>query len=106
MSAGINKLAAVIHEDAVAHGLFNDMPSDMAVITKRLTAAHRVWDEVKEAIHAACDSEEHFAEELADVVITVLSYSAELGIDIEKAIDDKVEVNRMRPYGHINESLW
>jgi NTP pyrophosphatase (non-canonical NTP hydrolase) len=41
-----------------------------------------------------------FREELADTVIRVLNMSASLGIDIEKEIARKMEINEKRPFKH------
>jgi len=38
--------------------------------------------------------------ELADCMIMILSYCGYVGIDIEKAFDEKREYNKHRPYKH------
>lgn len=44
--------------------------------------------------------EDHFREELADVIITALSAAGYLGIDIDKAVREKMEINRGREWRH------
>lgn len=44
--------------------------------------------------------EDHFTEELADVIITALSAAGYLGIDIDKAVRAKMEINRGREWRH------
>ena len=43
---------------------------------------------------------EHYTEELADVIITALSVAGYLGIDIDKAVRAKMEINRGREWRH------
>ena len=46
------------------------------------------------------DEEDYFTEELADVIITALSAAGYLGIDIDKAVREKMEINRGREWRH------
>lgn len=60
-----------------------------------------VVTEVVEAMEAYRDNDErNFAEELADIVIRVFDLTSGLGIDIEKEIIAKNEINRSRAYKH------
>ena len=87
----LNYLRNSIHLDAVNHGLWNgESPYD---------AARRISDEVEELMDAACDRE-HFAEELADVIIMALSTAGHLNIDIHGAVMRKMDINTTRPYRH------
>lgn len=45
-------------------------------------------------------SEEHEAEELADIFIRLVDYAAWRGIDLADAVDAKMAVNKTRPYKH------
>ena len=44
--------------------------------------------------------EDHFVDELADVIITALFAAGYLGIDIDKAVQEKMEINRGREWRH------
>lgn len=87
----LNWLRNTIHTDAVDHGLWNE--------ESPYEAACRIGDEVEELMDAARDRE-HFAEELADVIIMVLSTAGHLDIDIHGAVMKKMDINRIRPYRH------
>lgn len=63
-----------------------------------LEALALVASEVGEAINE-CRGEtptEHFGEELADIVLRVLDLAVWQKVDIEKAIRDKIEKNKLR----------
>ncbi len=57
---------------------------------------HGLWDD----INARNDGNEHYREELADVVIMALSSAAYLGIDIGAEVQRKMQINQGRPYRH------
>ena len=60
-----------------------------------------IHSEVSEALEDfRHDNREYFAEELADVVIRVLDCAGGLGIDLDKAVADKMEKNRHRGFRH------
>ena len=59
----------------------------------------RIRNEVEELYDEAHD-EIYYTEELADVIITALSVAGYLGIDIEKAVREKMEINRGREWRH------
>ncbi len=98
----IKTLSAAAYADAKAHGLYDDVnlcleKRSIEFVRKRLTLLIReevceMWDAHQEP--------DHFAEEMADVMIMCMSASAHLGIDLESQILRKMEVNRKRPYGH------
>jgi len=48
---------------------------------------------------------ENLAEELADIVIRIADFCGWYDIDLEKAIAEKMEKNRNRPYKHGGKSL-
>ena len=117
----LNELRDEIYSDAVAHGLWDEMhiwkliatnedfrKSGIAdVITyansdetrKNVIAALFISMEIRELIFATEDTN-HFREELADVIITALSAAGYLGIDIDKAVREKMEINRGREWRH------
>lgn len=62
---------------------------------KQVSAALRIFMENQELLCSVL-VEDHFREELADVIITALSAAGYLGIDIDKAVQEKMEINRGR----------
>lgn len=121
MDALLNELRDEIYSDAVAHGLWddgyiwktvsiNDVLRDSGALqiykianaeqeTRRVNAALRVLLENQELLESVIE-EDHFREELADVIITALSAAGYLGIDIDKAVREKMEINRGREWRH------
>ena len=119
--ADLNELRDEIYDDAVKHGLWDEThiwkliatnedfrKSGIAdVITyansdetrKNAIAVLFVSMEIRELIFATEDTD-HFTEELADVIITALSAAGYLGIDIDKAVQAKMEINRGREWRH------
>ena len=45
-----------------------------------------------------------FCDELADVIIASLSVAGKLGIDIDAAVQRKMEINKARPWKHGKET--
>lgn len=117
--ADLNELRDEIYSDAVAHGLWDEThvwkliatnedfrKSGIAdIITyanndetrKNAIATLFVSMEIRELIFATEDTD-HFVEELADVIIMALSVAGYLGIDIDKAVQAKMEINRGREW--------
>lgn len=117
----LNELRDEIYSDAVAHGLWdgdylwktlrsNDVLRDSGILqiykianaeqeTRRVNATLRVFLENQKLLESVLE-EDHFREELADVIITALSAAGYLGIDIDKAVREKMEINRGREWRH------
>lgn len=117
----LNELRDEIYSDAVAHGLWDEThvwkliatnedfrKSGIAdIITyanndetrKNAIATLFLAMELRELIFAV-DDVNNFREELADVIITALSAAGYLGIDIDKAVRAKMEINRGREWRH------
>ena len=114
----LNTLRDAIYEDAVAHGLWEEHDCKVAeTIAEAIRdgfpyedprAVNRSWamepirKEVNE-LEMSYESEEEYAEELADVVIMCFSVAGKLGIDIDAAIRRKMEINKKRPWKHGKE---
>lgn len=99
----LNTLRDEIYADAVKHGLWeedDDLSDDLLDDCYDL-----ICDEVSE-LDGAIEEwirtgyHNHFAEELADVVIMCLSVAGRLGIDIDAAIRRKMEINKGRSWKH------
>lgn len=117
----LNELRDEIYSDAVAHGLWdgdylrktprsNDCLRDSGILQiykiinterelARINATFRVFLENQELLESVL-VEDHFAEELADVIITALSAAGYLDIDIDKAVREKMKINRGREWRH------
>lgn len=123
MDALLNELRDEIYSDAVKHGLWDedyllktlvdsDVVRDSGLLQiykivnteqemRRVHATLRVFMENQELLKSVLDEEEdYFREELADVIITVLSAAGYLGIDIDKVVREKMEINRGREWRH------
>lgn len=118
----LNELRDEIYDDAVAHGLWdegylkktlrsNDVLRDSGALqiykianteqeTRRVNAALRVFLEKNQGFLESVLEEDRFREELADVIIMALSAAGYLGIDIDKAVRAKMEINRGREWRH------
>lgn len=104
----LNDLRDEVYEDAVAHGLYDEPEYNKAHrfgpahVCNNL--AHRIREEVQELIVTTYYANlKGFVEELADIIILCLSVAGHLGIDIDKAVRDKVEFNKTRPWKHEGE---
>ena len=117
----LNELRDEIYDDAVKHGLWDedyllktfvnsDVLTDSGLLQiykivnterelGRVHATLRVFVENQELLGSVLE-EDHFREELADVIITALSAAGYLGIDIDKAVREKMEINRGREWRH------
>lgn len=104
----LNELRDEIYDDAVKHGLWEfrencawlDELDEMTEEDKKDYCVDVIAGEVDELRQAVNEKEEHFAEELADVIITALSVAGYLGIDIDKTVRAKMEINRGREWRH------
>lgn len=103
----INRLARMIHKDADDHGLWDDFREAMQRFENREDSARLsalryyatgvVAGEVSE-MRGAHEDKAHYAEEMADVFIALLSTAEELGIDLGGEVVRKMEINRERPW--------
>ena len=109
----INRLARMIHEDADRHGLWDDFREAMRRFEDREDSARLsalryyatgvVSGEVSE-MRSAHEDKTHYAEEMADVFIALLSTAEELRIDLGGEVVRKMEINKGRPWKHKEES--
>lgn len=117
----LNELRNEIYKDAVAHGLWDEgylrktlrsnyCLRDSGILqiykiakgvqeTRRVNATLRIFTGNQELLNSVFE-EDRFTEELADVIITALSAAGYLGIDIDKEVRKKMEINRGREWRH------
>lgn len=97
----LNDLAQEILDINTANGWSVTVPKDWIDSYKVPAILALIHSEVSEALEAFRHSDrENFEEEIANTIIRCLDLTAGMGIDIEKAVRDKMEINRGRGYKH------
>lgn len=90
----VNELCREAYEIAKSKG-WHDSPREMGTIIAL------IHSEVSEALEADRKGDyDNFVEELADVCIRIFDLCGSMGIDLNSAIEKKMEINRKRPYKH------
>lgn len=106
MEIKINEFAQEVHENAVAHGWWDEkrsFPEIIALIHSELSEAleeYRMGFDPDLIYPGKGSKPEGIAVELADAMIRILDYCAYSGIDIEEALTIKHAYNKERPYRH------
>jgi NTP pyrophosphatase (non-canonical NTP hydrolase) len=121
MSKTINELVREAHENAIAKGWWEEprsfgelialCHSELSETLEDYRAGHKpdqMWYELKGAIGALSANEQVTPEwkpcgipsELADVVIRIFDMCGRYGIDLERAIAEKMAYNATRPHRH------
>lgn len=94
----LNDMAKQAHMLARQRGLETDVFSCLkhcaGEVTEAVEANGRLCNDLREYGYL-----KHLEEELADVIICILTASAEVQIDIEKAISESMKKNAGRAYG-------
>jgi NTP pyrophosphatase (non-canonical NTP hydrolase) len=97
----LNDLAAEINLINTGNGWSVLRPSEWGQPYKVPAVIALIQSEASEALEAfRNDDEANFAEELADVIIRTLDCAGGLGIDVDKAVREKLQRNRQRGYRH------
>lgn len=101
----INQLAREAHGNSKAHGFWRDIDLDNIPVEIGLMKMMLICTEVAEAAEVIRDKGDsnpryHLAEELADIFIRTADLCEAYHIDIEAALIDKMERNRLRPVMH------
>lgn len=92
----IKEMQEKIYENKVKHG-FN-----ITNIDKEFCL---LYGEVSEAYEAWLKKHDNFAEELADVAIYLMGLSQIAGVDLQKEIERKMDINAKREYVSVNGVL-
>lgn len=106
----INDFMQEVHENAVAHGWWDEertFGDIIALCHSELSEAleeYRKGYEVDEMYYKGFKPE-GVSLELADCIIRILDYCGHEGIDIENAIKIKHKYNKTRPFRHGNKTL-
>lgn len=114
----LNELRDEIYSDAVKHGLWDreynhyraackvraeaeELVEEGIVMLKYGTHCNTLTSKAKKELESKyLRAYENYKFELADVIITALSAAGYLGIDIDKAVRSKMEINRGREWRH------
>lgn len=118
----LNELAKEIHENAVAHGFWDEdrpLSEVLMLIVSELAEAleeARAGDKMNGRISCmhyysgegyvssvptnCCKKPEGIVVEVADALIRILDWCGHEGIDIEGIVREKHEYNKTRPYKH------
>lgn len=119
----INELTKEIHDNALAHGWWDEQRSFaevMALCVSELAEALEEDRAVKPMVYYNCDGHvcdllecvtcdtcgerndkpEGIAVEMADCIIRILDWAGRAGVDMEQIILAKHEYNKGRPYKH------
>ena len=85
-----------VYQNKVDHG-FNvtDVNMEFCLTYGELGDAYQAW----------LKKHDNVAEEIADVVIFLMGLSEMLGIDLQKEIENKIEINKKRKYKLVNGVL-
>lgn len=90
------ELQKEVYQNKVNHGFnLTDINMEFCLTYGELAEAYQAW----------LKKHDNVGEELADVVIFLMGLSEMLGIDLQKEIENKIEINKKRVYKKVNGVL-
>lgn len=105
-ATGLDGLADMIHENAVAHGFWDTarpLPESIALMHSELSEALEADRAGEPAHHVKDGKPEGVAVELVDCLIRILDTLATLDVNIDVVVADKMAYNATRPRLHGKE---
>lgn len=119
MTKSIKQWAADVHQNSRDHGWYEGVepgdtkliPEKLMLVVSEVSEALEVYREgvnpslsyltaVRRADGSIVSKPVGFDSELADAAIRIFDLAEHLGIDIERAIEEKHEFNKTRPHRH------
>lgn len=104
---GLNELTKIIHESARAKGFWDDydtstLKNSMYFVAAKLLLISSEVNEAAEELRKKGSRmiSTEFKSELADILIRTLDLAGGLEINIENAVNKKLETNQDRPHKH------
>lgn len=98
------KLAKEIHENAVAHGWWNEPRNLLEIVAlchSELSEAVEEYRAGRPMVWANVGGKpEGIAVEMADCLIRILDWFGHEGLDVDEIVRQKMAYNRGRPYKH------
>lgn len=102
----IQEIAYDCYANSAAHGFWENntnIAEKLMLIVSEASEALECWrngESLEERLRDTDGKPEGFASELADVVIRVFDLAVSQNIDIQSAIEHKMEYNKSRPFMH------
>lgn len=104
----LNELAAKINENAQVHGWWDNertFGDIVALYHSELSEALEAYRNHETMMHFVDGKPEGVAVEMIDCVIRILDWCSQVGIDVDKVMQTKMEYNETRPYRHGGKAI-